>query len=485
MVRHAVFTAISALLLSACSGPDDTDSPQSDSESAENDTDLIIADIRAAMGVEELQSITYSGYAWRVRNSFMQTRTASPPWVDRDEIINYVRTIDLNTGASLASGETFAQDLFFNPQEEGEYLQHIQSDQSWGQHLEIYLTPWGFLHGVDNHEVEVTSEGEGHLLTWNTGDHHTAPSGESYTVSARVNENNLITRTETRVEDPFMGNMLVAMTFSDYEIMNDMQVPTTMEQQRGGGTVFGVHIREVTANPANLEQAMRPPESEDGPGFGQPPASDADPVIELADGVWEITGGYHALVVEFSDHLAVFEAGQSEERGETIIERIQGISDKPIRYVINSHPHSDHTAGLIPFIREGATLVTHETNVDFFELALDNERDLLDEEPLEPQIMAADDGVTVMEDDSGMRLELHHVPNWHSEGMLVALLPEQGIMFQADFSLPVGDAEANPFVVTLAEYVRDAGIEFEQYRAVHPAPEQQTMEDLMAALETE
>lgn len=464
-----------ALLLTAYSEPSTSATPEADS---------LLTDIRAAMGIDELQAITYSGYAWRIRNSFMQSRTASPPWVDRDEIIDYQRTIDLDNRRSLAEGETFAQNLFFDPRIKGAYQQHIQPDQGWRQHLEIFLTPWGFLEGASHHETEVSAENGGYRLSWNTGDHHTSPAGQSYTVTAWVNEDNLIERTETRVEDSFLGDMLVAMNFSDYEMMGDLQVPTIMEQERGGGMVFGVHIRTAEANPDNLSELLEAPEGGGGPGFGSPSTPD-NPVTELADGVWEIAGGYHSLVVEFSDHLVVFEAGQSEAWGSTILEHVQELSDKPIRYLVNSHPHSDHTGGIVPFVREGATVLTHHSNVDFLEKALSTPRTLLGEETLAPRFRPAPDGVTVLEDDSGMRLELHHVPTWHSEGMLVGLLPEQGIMFQADFSLPLGGAEANPFVVALAHYVQDAGIEFEQYRSVHPAPVPQTMDDLMAAIKEE
>lgn len=70
--------------------------------------DEVLADIVAAMGTDDLESISYSGRAWRPRNGWMQTPSASPPWPWRDEITDYTRTIDLNAPASLARGETFA-----------------------------------------------------------------------------------------------------------------------------------------------------------------------------------------------------------------------------------------------------------------------------------------------------------------------------------------------------------------------------------------
>ena len=90
-------------------------------------------------------------------------------------------------------------------------------------------------------------------------------------------------------------------------------------------------------------------------------------------------------------------------------------------------------------------------------------------------------GVGVFEDASN-RLELHSVPNLHTDGMLVAVLPVQGVMFEADFTLPQPGAEANPFVKTLARYVVENDVQFERYLAVHAANVPQTRADLVATI---
>ena len=40
---------------------------------------------------------------------------------------------------------------------------------------------------------------------------------------------------------------------------------------------------------------------------------------------------------------------------------------KPIQYVVNTHHHFDHSGGLRTFVAQGATVVTHEQNKDFYE----------------------------------------------------------------------------------------------------------------------
>ena len=494
MIRKSFVGAVlPALFLAGCMG--ETEAPAAvASERAGPTAEDVLSDVVAAMGTDGLDSITYSGRAWRIRNGWMQTPSADPPWAWRDEITNYRRTIDLGAPASLARGDTFAQNLFLQPATAGTFTQNIQATQNgWSQQLEIWLTPWGFLEGAAEYGVELGSgklDGvEYRVLTWMSPEDQTSPSGMQYTVNGYINDDNLVAGVETWVEDAFMGDFHIVQVFDNYREVDGVMVPQTIEQQRGGGGVFGVIVAEADANPSNLGELMTPPQGGPGGGFGggggggggAPPAPE-DLVEELGDGAWLITGGYVALVVEFEDHLKVFEAGQSEARGAQILEVIDAVlPDKPITHIINSHPHSDHTGGLVPLVRAGATLVTHENNAAFLDMALNTPRTLLGEEPLNARVEGVS-GVTVYE-DSMNRLELHSVPQLHSDGMLVAVLPEQGVLFQADFTLPQPGAEANPFVLELARYVADNDVQFERYLAVHAAQVPQTRDDLLATLD--
>jgi len=43
---------------------------------------------------------------------------------------------------------------------------------------------------------------------------------------------------------------------------------------------------------------------------------------------------------------------------------------KPVRYVLTTHHHFDHTGGLRTYAAAGATIVTHQSNVPYFEKTL-------------------------------------------------------------------------------------------------------------------
>jgi glyoxylase-like metal-dependent hydrolase (beta-lactamase superfamily II) len=495
MLRNLTITSACALLLCVgCGGGEDDTTPEPvDARNA-------LSEVASAMATGNLQSITYSGTAKAARNSFLQTPSADPPWPVND-ITNYRRTIDLTQPASRATGETFNGGLFMGPPAAGTYTQNIPAEQTdWEQQMEIWLTPWGFLRGAETNGSEATSQivdGSRYtVVTWKSPATQTSPSGIQYTVTGYIDDEDLIERVETWVEHPMLGDMHVQARYSEYMDFNGLMVPTRMVQERGGGAVFDVTVTEAMANPSNLAELLTPPPPPAGRGGGAGgraggpgapggrgggAAAPTELASKVADGVYLITGGYVALAVEFADHVAVFEGGQSEMRGQQIVDEVKRvIPTKPIRYVINSHPHSDHSSGLAPFLREGATLITQSNNVAFFDRAFSTPRTLLGQTTMDPQVEGVDE-MRVLEDDT-MRLELHSVPNAHTDGMLVAFLPRQRILFQADFTLPQPGQSANPFVVTLAERVAKLGLDFDRYLAVHAAPMPQTKAQLMATI---
>src|SRR5207248_3960804 len=89
---------------------------------------------------------------------------------------------------------------------------------------------------------------------------------------------------------------------------------------------------------------------------------------KLADGVWAITGGTHnSMVVEFKDFVAVVEAPNNEARSLAVIaEANRLVPNKPIKYVVNTHHHFDPAGGLRTFLSQGTTIVTHETNKQYY-----------------------------------------------------------------------------------------------------------------------
>ena len=161
------------------------------------------------------------------------------------------------------------------------------------------------------------------------------------------------------------------------------------------------------------------------------------PTEKIADGVYLIRGaGAISLAFEFKDYAVIMEGPGDEARGEAVIaETKKLIPNKPIRYLINTHHHFDHSSGLRPFVAEGATIVTHQVNKPWFEKVLASPRtlspDRLQQSKKKVTIEAVDDKKVLT--DGNQVIELYHIRgNGHNAGLLFAYLPKQKILIQAD-----------------------------------------------------
>jgi cyclase len=65
----------------------------------------------------------------------------------------------------------------------------------------------------------------------------------------------------------------------------------------------------------------------------------------------------NAVVLTTNDGVLVIDTRQHPRDGEDLLARIRKITDKPIKWVINSHFHGDHHFGNPPFKSAGATFV--------------------------------------------------------------------------------------------------------------------------------
>src|SRR5712664_3980169 len=93
---------------------------------------------------------------------------------------------------------------------------------------------------------------------------------------------------------------------------------------------------------------------------------------ELAPGVQHVVGGTHnALLVEMSDHLIVFDAPVTDLQSKWIIDAAKvKYPGKPIRYLVLTHHHMDHSGGLRAYIAEGAALVVGQGAGEHFRKVL-------------------------------------------------------------------------------------------------------------------
>jgi hypothetical protein len=85
--------------------------------------------------------------------------------------------------------------------------------------------------------------------------------------------------------------------------------------------------------------------------------------------------------------------------------------------------------------------------------------------------------------DGKRTVEMYHVtPVPHSNGMLIAYIPREKILFQGDFSLPAAGQPANDHVRAIVPLLDKLSLDFDRYINVHAPAAPQTRADLLRAV---
>ena len=148
---------------------------------------------------------------------------------------------------------------------------------------------------------------------------------------------------------------------------------------------------------------------------------------ELDKGVYLIGGtGTYALFVEMDDYVVAI--GGTAGIPERITELRKVVPSKPIRYGVLTHHHNDHVLGVAAYAEEHATILTVAENESVVRAAAGDAVDL--------KLEFVKGSRTI--GDGARRIEIHDIgPTPHVEHLLIAYLPKEGIIFEADhFPLP-------------------------------------------------
>ena len=86
----------------------------------------------------------------------------------------------------------------------------------------------------------------------------------------------------------------------------------------------------------------------------------AGSVYMLDRGTSDSDGGSNIAVLVGNDGLLLVDA-KVEPWHQMVLAALKHLSDTPVRYVIDTHCHGDHTSGNAAFQREGATVIEHRS----------------------------------------------------------------------------------------------------------------------------
>jgi len=338
--------------------------------------------------------------------------------------------------------------------------------------MEIWTTPHGFLKAAAaNNATSTPSEGGSEVMF---------TSGKNKYVGT-INAQNEVTRVQTWIDNPVLGDTEVLFTYSDYKDFGGVRFPSRIQRVQGEHPVLDLTVSTVTANPA--ANITAPAEANAGP------APVAVTVEKLANGVYYIKGGtHHSVAIDQKDHIVLVEGPQNEARSSAVIAKVkETIPNKPIKYLVNTHVHFDHSGGVRTFVDEGATIVTHADNKPYYEKAWAAPHTINPDKLAQSKKTATFETFTdkhVLTDGS-RTIEVHKIDGGgHNDAFAMVYLPKEKILVEGDAYTPLAanaapPSTANPFAVNLDENIARLKLDVKQIAPLH-GPGVATMADLKA-----
>lgn len=302
------------------------------------------------------------------------------------------------------------------------------------------------------------------------------------------NQTRRVSKLETIGDNPVLGDTATEIVYSDYRAINGVQLPHRQVTRVGGEVAVDLVYSEIKVNAGVPESLFEPPAGAFAAKPGSPPTNVV--ATKIGDGVFFLEGGSHnSLAVVQGDAVTLIEAPQSEDRSQALLNKLREVAPgKPVKTVVMSHYHYDHSGGLRTFIAAGATIVTTAGNRDFLNKMAKAphviKRDSLSKKPGTPTIdVVATKKVLA---DAARPIELYDIgPTPHVDEILVAYLPREKALFVVDiFSIPAQGPlpPGTPGNRDFADKIKKLGLDVQAILPGHGRTG--TMKDLQKALDT-
>ena len=395
------------------------------------------ADLEAvsqAMGAGKVDSVQYAGAGFMF--GFGQAYRPGLPW-PKLNLVRYARTDDYAKSAqsfdyTISRADTLGGTA--TPQR-GEMRRGggIVGDTAWAinypetqpmrapavplQH-DLWIAPQGIVKAAIAAEAKLN------------GSTFQIEQPGKFKARATVDAQNLVTKVESWVDTPVLGDTLVVTTYSDYKDYGGVKFPGRIQQSMGGFPVLEMTVTDVKFNTASIEAPSQ---------MGTVPQDIK--VEKVAAGVWFISGGTHnSVVIEMRDYFAIVDTPLGDGRANAVIKAAKDlVPNKPYRYLIATHHHFDHFGGARASAAEGATIVVPDTDKAYFQRAYANPHSL------NPDALAKSGKKAKFEvyrtahviTDGPRRIEIYAIENnIHADGFMMIYLPKEKILMEADAFSP-------------------------------------------------
>lgn len=156
-------------------------------------------------------------------------------------------------------------------------------------------------------------------------------------------------------------------------------------------------------------------------------------VVPLRNGVFLLTGSGGNMGLCVGEDGAFLVDDQYGPLSEKILEALRKVSDQPVRFVLNTHWHADHTGGNENLGKAGALIVAHENVRRRLSTPQSMEAFNRTVEPASPQalpVITFSDAVTFHL--NGEEILVFHVVPAHTDGDSVVVFRKANVMHMGD-----------------------------------------------------
>ena len=157
-------------------------------------------------------------------------------------------------------------------------------------------------------------------------------------------------------------------------------------------------------------------------------ASDSK-LIEVSKGIYiyQNKGGNIGLSIG-NDGIFMID-DQFADVSKDLLKDIRRISKKPLKFVVNTHHHGDHTGGNMNMVEEGAMLFSHDNVRKRLEERLANASDKSIDERILPVVTIKDDLTFHF---NGEEIMVFHIHNAHTDGDVMVYFTNSDVMHTGD-----------------------------------------------------